>query len=202
MTDTTAHINRRGTLKGQITRILNYTQDIRENIDMTQVKAVKARKERLVELFASFDEVQTSIEDSIGITEEGEKYRGEVEELFFKAIASCEKLIKEEYPTEDSIQNNEYVFNNSTAGSNEVPSSNTTLAPSVKLAALKIPKFTGLYAVWAAFNDIFTMLVHNNEALYKIQKCSTCAHHWGVRQKKAYSVYKRVPKITELLNKR
>lgn len=175
MTDTTALTNRRGMLKGQITPILNYMQD-RENINITQIKA---RKERLVELFTSFDEVQTSIEDSIGITDEEEKYRGEVEELYFKTIASCEKLIKEEYPTENNIRNNEYVFNNSATGSNQIPSSNTTLVPSVKLAALKIPKFTGAYAEWAAFNDIFTALAHNNEALSEVQKFFYMRSSWG-----------------------
>jgi len=168
MAETIPLVNRRGMLKGQITRIFNYTQKPRENINQ-----IKVQKDYLLEIFASFDEIQTSIEDIIGITEEEEKYRGEVEELYYKTIASCEKLIKEEYFTENDHyvrSGGNYVFNNSATGSNQVPSFNTSLAPVVKLAALKIPKFTGTYAEWSAFNDIFTASVYNNDTLPEIQK--------------------------------
>jgi len=46
---------------------------------------------------------------------------------------------------------------------------NMSLAPAVNLAALKIPKFTGTYAEWSAFNNIFTALVHYNDTLLEIQ---------------------------------
>lgn len=60
-----------------------------------------------------------------------------------------------------------YVLNNSVVGNNYVPSFNTSFAPAVKLAALKISEFTDIYAECLTFNVIFTTLVYNNETLSK-----------------------------------
>lgn len=51
ITDTTVHINRRGTLKKQITRILNYTQDFKENIDIIPVKPRKKSTDKNIRVF-------------------------------------------------------------------------------------------------------------------------------------------------------
>lgn len=68
-------------------------------------------------------------------------------------MANCNKIIKEEKPEQriSYPRANSEIQNNSSASSNQV-------AP-VKLAALQIPKFTGLYSEWATFYDIFTAFV-------------------------------------------
>jgi len=158
-------VNRRGVLKGQMTRILSYTLGERGSLEVNQIKS---RKDRLKELFDAFEEVQSSIEEESGVSEDSENYRIEVENVYYKAIANCEKIIKEEelehsisYPRANSeIQSNSQ-SNNNANGSQVAP---------VKLAALQIPKFTGLYSEWATFYDIFTAFVHNNKDISEIQK--------------------------------
>lgn len=80
MAELTALVSRRGMLKGQITRILSYTQGERINIEINEIKI---RKNRLGGLFDSFEEIQSSIEEETGLIEEGEKYRAEVEKMFY-----------------------------------------------------------------------------------------------------------------------
>lgn len=169
MAEMNSLINRRGIIKGQITRILSYTQGEKINIEINQIKN---RHDRLKELFEAFEEVQSSIEEDTGLTDDSEKYRAEVEELYYITKANCDKIIKEEEPlgNNNHTRSNGENFNNSTADSNQVPSLNSSFTPAVKLAALKIPKFTGSYAEWATFCDIFTALVHNNDTLTEIQK--------------------------------
>lgn len=40
----------------------------------------------------------------------------------------------------------------------------------MKLAALQIPTFSGVYTEWVTFYDIFLALVHSNKSLSNIQK--------------------------------
>jgi len=40
----------------------------------------------------------------------------------------------------------------------------------MELAAIEIPKFTGVYTVWAAFYDIYMALIHANKYMCNIQK--------------------------------
>lgn len=161
MGEPTTLVSRRGVLKSQMTRILSYTLGERSNLEVNQIRS---RKDRLKELYEAFEEVQSSIEEESGVSEDSENYRVEVEDVYYKAMANCNKIIKEEEP-EQSIsypRANSEIQNNSSASSNQV-------AP-VKLAALQIPKFTGLYSEWATFYDIFTAFVHNNEDISEIQK--------------------------------
>jgi hypothetical protein len=39
----------------------------------------------------------------------------------------------------------------------------------MKLAALNVPVFSGAYAKWAPFYDLYTTLIHNNSSLTTIQ---------------------------------
>lgn len=165
MGDPAVLVNRRGVLKGQMTRILSYTLGDRSSLEVNQIKS---RKDRLKELFDAFEEVQSSIEEESGVSEESENYRVEVENVYYKAIANCEKIIKEE-ELEHSIS---YQIANSEIQSNSQNNNNASgsqVTP-VKLAALQIPKFTGLYSEWATFYDIFTAFVHNNKDISEIQK--------------------------------
>lgn len=89
------------------------------------------------ELFESFEEVQAAIEE-IGSTEEGEKYCADFEELYYKTLVNCERIIREEEPLANinpNMRNNGEILNSST-GSNQMPLVNSLLPPSVKLAAL------------------------------------------------------------------
>jgi len=58
MGEPVAFVGRRGVLKGQMTRILSYTQGDRRSLEVNQIKS---RKDRLKELFDAFEEVQSAI---------------------------------------------------------------------------------------------------------------------------------------------
>lgn len=121
MGEPVAFVGRRGVLKGRMTRILSYTQGDRRSLEVNQIKS---RKDRLKELFDAFEEVQSAIEEESGVSEESENYRVEVEDIYYKAMANCEKIIKEEEPEQSSNHsciNNENC-NNSSVSSNQVPS--------------------------------------------------------------------------------
>lgn len=49
-------------------------------------------------------------------------------------------------------------------------SSAQSMSSIIKLTAMDITKFSGVYAEWSSFFDIFSALVHNNDALSDIQK--------------------------------
>lgn len=72
-------VSRRGVLKGQMTRILSYTLGERSNIEVNQIRSIK---DRLKELYDAFEEVQSSIEEESGVSEDSENYRFEVEDVY------------------------------------------------------------------------------------------------------------------------
>jgi len=67
-----ALITRRGTLKGQITRLANYIRDNKTKFDIEQIRL---RVERAAETFDDFQQVLTQIEEETVVNEDNEKYR-------------------------------------------------------------------------------------------------------------------------------
>lgn len=78
-------------------------------------------------MFESFKEAQSSIEEEIGSTTEGEQYHAEVEELYYTTMANCKKIIKKEEPAvhTNNAHINSETFNYSAAGSNQMVSLNS-----------------------------------------------------------------------------
>ncbi|KAE9521837.1 hypothetical protein AGLY_017772 [Aphis glycines] len=91
MTDNTVLISRRGVLKGNLTRTINSTKGNTEDID---IAVIKAKRDKCEELWREYNKVQSEIEEEMpNMSEEHESYRNEFEELYFQAVAECEKII-------------------------------------------------------------------------------------------------------------
>ncbi|KAF0748793.1 Uncharacterized protein FWK35_00024408 [Aphis craccivora] len=170
MTDNTVLISRRGVLKGKLTRTINSTKGNTEEID---IAVIKARRDKCEELWREYDKVQSEIEEEMpNISEEHEAYRNEFEELYFQAVAECEKIINKS--NNITICNSEYnADSEEKIDMTRSLSHNDSYMPKssvVKLAAINIPLFSGDYKDWSTFNDMFMALVHTNDSLSPVQK--------------------------------
>ena len=84
-------IIRRGQLKGQLTRFGSYVKDNKDSIEIEQLTH---RREKIKVIWDDFEQVQTQIEEEKGVSEESEMYRIDFEELYFKSMADCDKIMK------------------------------------------------------------------------------------------------------------
>jgi len=154
-------ITRRGQLKASITRFSNYLQS--QSVDSTEVKA---RREKIEESWAEYEQVQAAIEMEEGISLDVQnKYRMEFEDLYFKTIAAAEKIM---IAAGSTVSQDESRNKNSDI---DIPNACMNKALStVKLSSLSVPEFTGNYQEWASFYDIFSALIDNNVSLTAIEK--------------------------------
>jgi len=154
MADLAALVNWRGQLKGQLTRFNTYVKDV----NGVELEQLTIRREKADIVWKDFEQVQTQIEEGSGMTADNEAYRSEFEELYFKTVASCDKIVKSlSGNREDSEQ--KVIQNNPPYGNAQF------VSPAIKLAALEIPKFSGDYMEWSSYHDVFTSLVHNNRLI-------------------------------------
>src|ERR1700678_3158060 len=91
MSEINSLIIRRGQIKGQLTRFGSY---IKDNKDSSDIEQLTHRREKIKVIWDDFEQVQTQIEEEKGVSEESEKYRIEFEELYFKSMADCDKIMK------------------------------------------------------------------------------------------------------------
>lgn len=90
MTELAVLVARRGQFKGQLTRLSTYIKDNVENVDVEQVIL---RKERAKEIWLDYEQIQTEIEEK-GLSDETEKYRTEMEKLYYETMAECERIVR------------------------------------------------------------------------------------------------------------
>lgn len=154
-------ITRRGQLKGVLTRFLSYV-----SAEDSDVEQIVVRKEKIEEVWQEFNQVQSELElDEQNNSDELCNYRIDFEELYFKSVATANKRIQQE---QNSIRTTLQREDSLKEENSNKESFRAT--PVIKLAALNVPTFTGLYTEWASFYDIYTSLIHNNDNLSTIQK--------------------------------
>jgi hypothetical protein len=169
--DIAALTTRRGTIKGRITRFLKYAQDFPQDGDISQIRIRKVKIEENWEEFQNIESIiEANVTEPTGITAE-ENYRFEFEDLYFNAIVEGKKIITNQNATSEAKSE-------STAGSHQ-PSVVADFCYYIgyyiyfcgsMLAALNVPEFSGNYKEWSTFNDMFSALIHSNEALTQVQK--------------------------------
>lgn len=151
-------ISRRGQLKGNLTRFWNYV-----SATDNDPKQISMRRSKIEDVWEEFHQVQSEIraDEDAG---EHEGYQLEFEELYFKAMAIAEERLQQlEAKKSSSIDTQ--------VEKEKISVRETSNAvPLMKLAALNVPVFSGVYAEWAPFYDMYTALIHNNNSLTTIQK--------------------------------
>lgn len=170
MNDINALAFRRGTIKGQLTKFSNVVNNFSKDDDLIQLMV---KKEKIEEGWTEFQNIQSTIEQKSINPENEELYRDEFENLYYTAVAGYIRLVEKYKKVEgpSSVQVSNEIENNAGQSVSSARSSVSNQASIVKLAALNVPNFSGDYKAWSTFNDMFTALIHSNEALTDIQKC-------------------------------
>jgi len=93
----------------------------------------------------------------------------EYDNLYFENMVKSEKIFK----IADSTSTNVSSVNVGSNAHISIKNDNATSISSnvnsiVKLAPQEIPQFSGSYTEWAAYHDIFSTLVHNNDMISDI----------------------------------
>ncbi|XP_050063335.1 uncharacterized protein LOC114121390 [Aphis gossypii] len=151
-------IARRGQLKGNLTRFWNYVAATDND-----PKQISMRKSKIEEVWDEFHQVQSEIREDEDASEH-EGYQLDFEELYFKAMAKAEERLQQLEVKENSSINTQIEKEKI----NVIETGNTV--PLMKLAALNVPVFLGVYDEWASFYDMYTALIHDNDNLTTIQK--------------------------------
>ncbi|XP_050055037.1 uncharacterized protein LOC114131043 [Aphis gossypii] len=169
MNDINALSFRRGTIKGQLTKFSNAVNNFSKDDDLIQLMV---KKEKIEEGWTEFQNIQSTIEQKSINPENEELYRDEFENLYYTAVAGYIRLVEKYKKVEgpSSVQVSNEIENNAGQSVSSARSSVSNQASIVKLAALNVPNFSGDYKQWSTFNDMFTALIHSNEALTDIQK--------------------------------
>lgn len=161
---------RRTTIKAQCTRTRNAIEAIDPRL--VDVTYVKQRKEKFVEYWNQFNEVQVQIDELLAtamdldnveqLKTEQEREYVSFEESYFNIASQIERLLS---PTRDS------------ENANQAPAPQTPCLEGyvrdisqVHLPKIAIPKFNGNYEDWYPFYNTFESMIYTNTRLTDIQR--------------------------------
>jgi len=163
MDDISVLIARRGQIKAILTRFQGYIGST--ECDMNQIVL---RRKKVEEAWYNFERVQSEIEElaSANSTDHS-AYREEFENAYFEVMAKAEQMINS---ARSSCGTNINEHGEASPQMSSCAESIGSASSSIKLAALNIPVFSGDYADWTSFHDIFVALIHTNINLTPIQK--------------------------------
>ncbi|XP_029053874.2 uncharacterized protein LOC114881298 [Osmia bicornis bicornis] len=152
-----AWVKERGVIRAALTRFRNFFRDSANN---TAVGSVKKRWQANVQLYDSFNKVQTKIEMAV-IGSDAEAVHASERELFettyFDLINEVETHI-------------EKLNTSNQRGTSVSPASTSHSIVNIKLPTMQLPSFDGNYSDWLKFRDTFTAVIHENESLCDVQR--------------------------------
>lgn len=164
MEEVNALIARRGQIKAILTRFQSYIR-----APECDVNQISHRYKKVEEAWQSFDTVQTRLEvlDKSGNTEHLTTYRADFENMYFETITEAEQMMN---ATDSRLEIDANAPGESSLRNSFRGESIDSAASVIKLAALNIPVFSGDYADWTSYHDMFMALIHTNNSLTPIQK--------------------------------
>ncbi|XP_076230308.1 uncharacterized protein LOC116434332 [Nomia melanderi] len=146
----------RATIKGQLTRIETYLGED----DQFDIHELQIRKEKVIELNTSFENVQSSIELEDEVSDHDSE-REQFERNYFKISSLLNRRI-ERLQTPSNLA--------STGRSTDSPNTVTVRQESTLLPKIEIKPYDGNPIEWHSFHDTFKTLVHDNLDLPAVQK--------------------------------
>lgn len=150
-------IQKRGQVKGKLTRFNSFLESLSENSNLTQLKL---RMQKLENILTEFEEIQAQIEEHD--LSDSQEERESFETLYYELAAQGEDYIRNNTPSQSSIASNH---------SNTSPNTNTASQQiQVRLPSIDLPTFNGRYEDWFTFSETFIALIHNNESLNDVQR--------------------------------
>lgn len=176
--------NSKAQIKGELTRFVTFLDktDLNKSIDILQV-----RYDSIKYALEKFKSVQTEYEELL-ISDFPDNYnldllaqeRDSFESRYFEALAAARVILDKHYQQQQlSAALASAAAVSAGAGGTPIsassqigPSQNNAVLPSAsaKLPLLTLPEFSGSYADWQRFRDMFTAIVHNNNALSNVQR--------------------------------
>uniref|UniRef100_A0A023F0J1 Putative bel12 ag transposon polyprotein n=1 Tax=Triatoma infestans TaxID=30076 RepID=A0A023F0J1_TRIIF len=147
-------IRARGYIKSSLTRMKTFSDKL--TFDYTEINEIKARMEKLKELWNQFFDIQGKLstscsDESIDIDDESEIF----ENKYFAIMGKFETILKSNQVNTNSQLTNPLKVNN--------------IIP-VNLPSINLPTFQGGYKSWLSFKDTYVALIHNNNNLADSQK--------------------------------
>lgn len=149
-------IQKRKTIKSNLTRFANYVANLGDTINLTELKM---RFEKAEPLLSEFENIHAEI---IILEENSDVHFKELETFetqYFDILSKAkDRIMKDEQvkTTANAVQSN----------SDEL----IMLKSQVKLPKLNMPTFDGNLDNWLSFRDSFNLIVHQNNQLEDIQK--------------------------------
>lgn len=155
---------KRSSLKGQLTKFGNYLNNLKVDEPLGELKfnELTLKLNRIIDLSAKFDELQTSIEVlSPGNLDSELSEREEVEDNFHLSIATAQCFLdKAAASKQKTVPPSEHTSN----------SSHHADHMGFQLHQIRISKFDGSYYKWMEFRDTYESLIHFNERIRAIHK--------------------------------
>lgn len=140
----------------RVTRIGRFISEY--NAELNHITEVEARIEALKDSFIEFSKYQSEIEENVSLDKIDDETNkaAELENIYFKALAQANSLIKES-SSKTIIKDSE----------NTVISANKL---KISLPPINIIQFNGSLDNWLHFRDLFISLIHENVELSNIEK--------------------------------
>lgn len=148
-------IKKRASYKGRLTNFTKYINELSGSLSLQQVNELQLRIGKIECLYDHYDEVQLKIECLVDDIDAQSSERNDFESLYYQSLSKAQELISS---------------NTKILRCDNVDNSRLSNHNLVKLPTIDLPKFHGSYDNWLEFHDMFTSLIHSNDAMDEINK--------------------------------
>lgn len=151
----------RSSHKAKLTIFKTYIDSLLPSKRVNEVQAfeLKARLDKILDLYNEFDSVQTDLESLVEISDDEHKEREIFENSYFGCVAFAQKMLSAASADQDA---------ESVTGSNI--NTGPSGRPNIKLPTINLPIFSGRYQEWLEYHDTYKSLIHDNTTIPKIHK--------------------------------
>ncbi|XP_062525659.1 uncharacterized protein LOC105842393 isoform X2 [Bombyx mori] len=151
----------RSSHKAKLTIFKTYIDSLLPSKRVNEVQAfeLKARLDKILDLYNEFDSVQTDLESLVEISDDEHKEREIFENSYFGCVAFAQKMLSAASADQDA---------GSVTGSNI--NTGPSGRPNFKLPTINLPIFSGRYQEWLEYHDTYKSLIHDNTTIPKIHK--------------------------------
>ncbi|KAF2889347.1 hypothetical protein ILUMI_16826 [Ignelater luminosus] len=151
-------INKRGTIRGQLTRFESFIGSFKKD----NYIELETRFKKTEDLWDKFDDLQSQIE-IISQEQEQVEYRSIFENQYFAVVSQGKMLLEESKST--PIPAPQILGTNSVIGERSKPPTSEPRLPPIDL-----PQFSGAYEQWFSFVDNLEALVNRNGNVAEVHK--------------------------------
>lgn len=155
---------KRSSIKGQLTKFTNYLNSLNVDEPISELKfnELTLKLNRMVELSAKFDELQTLIEISNPTELESElSERERLEDSFHLSIATAQCILDKAAAAKLKPVSSGAACSGNCHHSEHM---------GFQLPQIRISKFDGSYYKWMEFRDTFESLIHSNDRIRAVHK--------------------------------